>query len=98
MRDYRLVPSKRLIARLGLKDFDLAAPLSDVTLTPDVIRIYTRQHVGAPAQPIVSVGQHVDAGQMIGSIPADSLGAAIHTSVSGTVTEVTPDYIEIRRQ
>ncbi len=98
MRDYRLVPSKRLIARLGLKDFDQAAPLSDVTLTPDVIRIYTRQHVGAPAQPIVSVGQHVDAGQMIGSIPADSLGAAIHTSVSGTVTEVTPDYIEIRRQ
>lgn len=98
MRDYRLVPSKRLIARLGLKDFDQAAPLSDVTLTPDVIRIYTRQHVGAPAQSIVSVGQHVDAGQMIGSIPADSLGAAIHTSVSGTVTEVTPDYIEIRRQ
>ena len=98
MRDYRLVPSKRLIARLGLKDFDQAAPLSDVTLTPDVIRIYTRQHVGAPAQPIVSVGQHVDAGQMIGSIPADSLGAVIHTSVSGTVTEVTPDYIEIRRQ
>ena len=87
VREYRLVPSKRLIARLGLRDFDRPAPLSEITLTPEVV-----------AQPMVSVGQHVDAGQMIGSIPADSLGAAIHASVSGSVITVTPDYIEIRRQ
>lgn len=98
VREYRLVPSKRLIARLGLRDFDRPAPLSEITLTPEVVRISTRQHVGAPAQPMVSVGQHVEAGQMIGSIPADSLGAAIHASVSGSVITVTPDYIEIRRQ
>ena len=98
VREYRLVPSKRLIARLGLRDFDRPAPLSEITLTPEVVRISTRQHVGAPAQPMVSVGQHVEVGQMIGSIPADSLGAAIHASVSGSVITVTPDYIEIRRQ
>lgn len=97
MRPYRMVPSKRLIARLGLSDFDKPTPMSEETIVPQTIRIMTRQHVGAPAQPIVGVGDHVEAGQMIGQIPADSLGAAIHASITGSVTAVTPDYIEIRR-
>lgn len=97
MRPYRQVPSKRLIARLGLHDFDRPAPMSEDTVTPDVIRISTRQHVGAPAVPTVTVGQHVEAGQVIGDIQADSLGAKIHSSIAGTVTEVTPYYVEVRR-
>ena len=82
---------------MGLRDFDLPAPMTDVEFSPAVIRISTRQHVGAPAAPAVSGGQQVQAGQMIGQIPEGSLGAAIHTSISGTVGEVTADYIEIRR-
>lgn len=97
MRPYRMVPSKRLIARLGLSDFDQPAPMSEETITPETVRIMMRQHVGAPAKVIVNVGDAVTAGQLIGEIPAESLGAAIHTSISGTVTAVTPDYIEIRR-
>ena len=97
VREYRLVPSKRLIARLGLREFDLPAPMTDVAFAPETIRISTRQHVGAAAQPTVSAGQQVTAGQMIGCIPEGSLGACIHSSIDGTVSEVTPDYIEIRR-
>ena len=97
VRDYRLVPSKRLVARLGLKNFDLPAPMTDAGLVPQTVRIATRQHVGAPAAPTVTAGQQVQAGQMIGRIPEDSLGAAIHASISGTVSEVTDSYIEIRR-
>lgn len=98
IREYRLVPSKRLIARLGLRDFDRPAPMEEQAgPVPQTVRIATRQHVGAPAAPAVSPGQQVEAGQLIGSIPADSLGAAIHASISGTVSEVTADYIEIRR-
>ena len=98
VRDYRLVPSKRLIARLGLRDFDRPAPMEEQAgPVPQTVRIATRQHVGAPAAPAVSPGQQVEAGQLIGSIPADSLGAAIHASISGTVSQVTADYIEIRR-
>lgn len=96
-REYRLVPSKRLVARLGLKNFDLPAPMTDTQFAPAVIRISTRQHVGAPAEPIVTVGTAVQAGQMIGKIPADSLGAPIHSSIAGIVSEITADYIEIRR-
>ncbi|MEE0434266.1 MAG: 4Fe-4S dicluster domain-containing protein [Peptococcaceae bacterium] len=98
MRPYRKVPSKRLIARLGLTPFDQPAPMSDDTVVPDVVRISTRQHVGAPAVPTVAVGDHVEAGQKIGDIAPDSLGAAIHSSIAGTVTEVTPHFIEVRRQ
>ena len=39
--------------------------MTDVKLEPDMIRVSTRQHVGAPAQPTVSAGQQVQAGQMI---------------------------------
>ena len=98
VREYRLVPSKRLIARLGLRDFALPAPMTEVEMKPETIRVQTRQHVGAPAEPTVSAGQQVQAGQMIGRIPEGSLGACIHSSIDGTVSEVTPDYIEIRRK
>ena len=36
-------------------------------------------------------------GQKIGEIAQDKLGAAIHASISGSVSEVTPYYIEVRR-
>lgn len=97
VRDFRLVPSKRLIVRLGLRDFDLPAEITAETVTPQVVRISTRQHVGAPSVPMVSAGETVTAGQMIGSIPEGSLGAPVHASISGTISEVCADYIEIRR-
>ncbi len=96
-REYRLVPSKRLIVRLGLKDFDKPAPMEAIELRPDVVKIRLSQHVGAPAEPIVSVGSMVTEGQMIGKIPEGALGAPIHASISGRVEEVADGYITIRR-
>ena len=96
-REYRLLPSKRLIARLGLHDFDKPALMSDITLKPEVVYIAKSQHVGAPAVPVVSVGDHVAKGQLIGKIPEDALGAAIHSSIAGTVVEVGNSFIGIRR-
>lgn len=96
-REYRMVPSKRLVARLGLHDFDKPAPMTDISVSPEIVTIATRQHVGAPAVSVVAVGEHVQAGQLIGKIPEDSLGAAIHASISGTVVESGNDFIAIRR-
>jgi electron transport complex protein RnfC len=45
------------------------------------------QHVGDPAQPIVSIGERVLKGQLIAE-PDDTLGAAIHASSSGTVIAI----------
>lgn len=96
-RESRLLPSKRLIARLGLRDFDKPAPMTEIKIEPEVVYIAKRQHVGAPAIPVVSVGDRVNAGQLIGEIPEDSLGATIHASISGTVVETENDFIAIRR-
>ncbi|WFD11758.1 4Fe-4S dicluster domain-containing protein [Tepidibacter hydrothermalis] len=96
-REYRLIPSKRLIARLGLYNFDKPAPMTEVDVNPEFIHISTRQHVGAPAVPIVCVGDYVELGQQIGKIPEGSLGATIHTSISGTIVEIEKDFIVIRR-
>jgi len=96
-REYRLIPSKRLIARLGLNAFDKPAPITDVEMKPELVCIATRQHVGAPAVSLVTAGDHVQQGQLIGRIPEGSLGATIHSSISGTVVESGNDYIAIRR-
>ena len=96
-RSFRLVPSKRLIARLGLKYFDKPAPVTSQTVVPAEVKIPLSQHVGAPCVPIVRVGDIVNVGQMIGQIPEKALGAPIHASIPGQVTEVTDKYIAIRR-
>lgn len=96
-REYRMLPSKRLIARLGLYDYDKPAPMTEVTLNPEIVYIAKSQHVGAPAAELVAVGDHVEAGQLIGKIPENSLGAGIHASISGTVIEIANAYIAIRR-
>lgn len=96
-RNYRMLPSKRLILRLGLYEYDKPAPMTDVKVNPNVVYISNSQHVGKPSIPVVAVGEHVQEGQLLGSIPENSLGAAIHASISGTVIEIGDKYIAIRR-
>lgn len=86
-REYRLIPSKRLIAKIGLTAFDKPAPMTQVEFRPEYIRIALCQHIGAPAIPVVTIGEQVKAGQLIGKIPEGSLGAAVHASLSGTVSD-----------
>lgn len=87
-REYRRVPSRRLAARLGLADYlDLPTPYLG-ELKPGEALVPLRQHIGAPAVPLVRAGARVKAGEPIGGIPEKSLGAKVHASISGTVKEV----------
>ena len=90
------IPVSRVIARMGLSEYDVAAPLVDKDLPIPIVRIPLKQHVGAPSVPVVHTGSAVNKGDMIAQIPADSLGAAIHASIGGTVSAVTDTYIEIK--
>lgn len=56
---------------------------------PEEVVIPTSMHVGAPATPIVAVGDHVKVGQKIAEASA-FISANVHSSVSGTVTAVEP--------
>ena len=53
------------------------------------------QHIGAPSTPVVSVGDTVTRGQLIGDIPEGKLGAKIFASIDGTVTDISGNKITI---
>ena len=89
MREYRLVPTHRLIARLGLVEWEhQSCPLDETDFRPGRVSIPLRQHIGAPAKPVVSVGQQVSVGDPIAQIPQDALGASVHASIAGRVSKV----------
>ena len=54
---------------------------------PDLVIIPMAMHLGAPANPIVQVGDYVKKGQMVGEA-AGFISAPVHASVSGTVVAV----------
>ena len=76
------------MARLALTKYDKEAPLDDNVVAVKRVTINLSQHIGAPAQAIVSIGDKVTVGQMIAK-PAQGLSVGIHASISGTVMDVT---------
>ena len=52
-------------------------------------------HIGGPDTPVVAAGEHVARGQLIAQ--PNGMGANIHASIDGTVTQVTGEFIEIRK-
>ncbi len=89
------LPTSRLIARLGLTEYDVPAPLVMEPLKTNSVKIPLKMHVGAPSVPVVKVGQPVKKGELIADIPEKALGAKIHASIGGKVTAVNDKYIEI---
>ena len=95
-REYRKVPEERLMARLALTKYDKDAPMDETLVAVPKVVINLSQHIGAPAQPIVKVGDQVTRGQMIAQ-PANGLSVAIHATICGKVTEVTDRHIVIAK-
>jgi Na+-translocating ferredoxin:NAD+ oxidoreductase RnfC subunit len=99
MREYRLVPTHRLIARLGLTEWeDQFCPLDEGDYRPARVTIPLQQHLGAPARPVVQVGDRVAAGDRIGQIPEGKLGANVHASIAGQVIRADNDAVEIANE
>lgn len=56
-------------------------------MPPEIVSISMAQHIGAPCEPLVKVGDRVTVGQRIGDSEA-FVSAPIHASVSGEVIEI----------
>lgn len=70
----------------------LAKDKAIVTVLPKGDLIYPlSQHIGAPASPIVSVGDHVRKGQKIAEA-GGFVSAPVYTSVSGNVKAIEPHF------
>jgi Na+-translocating ferredoxin:NAD+ oxidoreductase subunit C len=55
---------------------------------PEIVKIHLSQHIGAPAIPLVQVSDRIKTGQLIAKAQ-DNVSANVHSSVSGTVIEIS---------
>lgn len=91
----RRVPISRLMLKLGLSKFVNKGPLIEKSISPVKVILPLKQHVGAPAAPLVRPGDKVTTGQPIAKPNPGALGAVIHSSITGTVRSVDQNNIEI---
>jgi Na+-translocating ferredoxin:NAD+ oxidoreductase RnfC subunit len=96
MREYRRVPMERLVAKLGLSEYqECTCPLDERECQPKRVTIPLKQHTGVLSQPVVKVGDRVQCGDLIAQIPEGKLGGNVHASISGRVEAVSDAYIVI---
>ncbi len=71
----------------GRKELSTAAPVRPLPL-PKRLALPLQQHIGAPAQPIVEVGERVLKGQMVAR-PEGFVSVPVHAPASGTIVAIT---------
>ena len=84
-REERKAPTERVAARAGVHRFYDYEIKELVTAVPDRVEIPVKMHIGAPAEPVVSAGDHVERGSVIAKPKEGALGALVHASISGRV-------------
>ncbi len=96
MYEERRVPVEKLKLKIDVKKYDKDAPIK-LNYIPNIkkVQIALQQHIGIKAIPKVRLEQKVKTGELIADIPANKVGARIHSSINGKVNKITDNYIEI---
>ena len=89
MIEYRKVPTERIISRIGVEEYNVDAPLEKRGYRTNFVRIPLSQHVGARSIPVVKLNDKVKVGDLIADIPRGALGARIHASIEGKITDIS---------
>jgi Na+-translocating ferredoxin:NAD+ oxidoreductase RnfC subunit len=95
-REYRLVPSSRIVSRCNLDKYNVDAPLTTDEVRSDRLFLKLRQHIGKPAEVCVSEGDNVKEGTLLASVNYGDVGANIHSSADGVVEKIQADGIWIK--
>jgi len=95
MREYRKIPTNRLIARLHLDKYKKQRLQEGKEVNPTEVKIPLRQGIGAGAIPVVQVGDTVEIGQVIGKIEEEKMGSNVHATIRGVISEIS-DSIAIK--
>jgi len=97
----RKAPTRRLMQKLNVTGFRDAGPMREGTLETDSVGVNLKQHIGAPCQPAVAVGDRVARGQVVGRVPVTdgkpALGAPVHASIDGVVKSIADGVVRIDR-
>jgi Na+-translocating ferredoxin:NAD+ oxidoreductase RnfC subunit len=98
MKEYRRIPTSRIIQRLGLSKYKDKPLRKGVSTDPSRIEIPLKQHIGERSVSVVRAGDSVQEGQQIAEIPEGCLGARVHSSISGVVTFCDDERVIIERR
>lgn len=96
MLEQRMVPTERLLERLGLGKYNKKAAFVETNYIPQKVFIPLKQHIGVAARPVVHVGDLVEKGQMIAQVRGGELGAAVHASINGRVDDMDEAIVIVR--
>lgn len=94
-RESRAVPTKRLIQRLDLVKYD-GHPDYAGEMTTATVSIPLHQHIGAPSQCTVTVGDRVSKGEVLGEVPEGAMAARVHSSIDGVVESIADGKVTIK--
>jgi len=95
VKDGRRVPLKQLMKKLDVTKYNRSTPFVKNAVHISKVFIKLKQHAGAPAKSIVQKGDIVSTGDLIAKIEENNLGANVHASINGKVTEITKEHIVI---
>ena len=87
-REERKAPSDKVAGRVNVLKYNNYVIRDLVDATIDRVEIPVKMHIGAPAEAVVNVGDHVQIGDLIARPRENALGACIHASISGKITAV----------
>lgn len=95
MQEFRKVSTYNLMKKLDVLMFKDEGPLKDLNIAPKQVRIPLNQHIGAPAQAVVSIGQQVKKYDLIAKADG-KVSSNMHASIDGVVTELKNTEIIIQ--
>ncbi len=94
---YRKIPVSVLKNRLQLHIYETGNLSQMKNVKPTRVELLLKQHAGAPAQPVVKVGDQVKEGDLVGE-SAGEISARIHSSIEGKVIFVNEERVVIEKQ
>jgi cobalamin reductase len=87
-REVRKIPTRRLVERLQISKYDGHPEFVTSEISLKEVKIPLRQHLGAPAVPVVKAKDRVHKGDLIGEVPEGALGARVHASIDGVIASI----------
>ena len=96
-RRYKRIPEKRLIARVGVEQYDKDAPMDYTEYDIKRVQIKIAQGIGALPIVCVKVGDKVKIGDVLAGA-SEKLGVSIHSSIDGKVSSINGNIIMITKE
>jgi Na+-translocating ferredoxin:NAD+ oxidoreductase RnfC subunit len=95
--DGRHVPIERLVSKLGITQWDKAAPLRPFTQEPERLRLSLKQSAGTGAVPVVRAGDRVKAGDVLAEPPQGAMGAVLHAPIPARIESVDDALVLVKQ-